>query len=149
MSSGYLTANGADEATPQANVSKHDISQTFEKLTLPDCFGQHFELKELNSAPLVVVAFVGTECPLAKLYGPRLQELSIRYADHGVRFVGICSNVQDSLTEIVAYRNKAGITFPMLIDSQQELADLLQAQRTPAIVVLNKDRAVQYRGRID
>ncbi len=149
MSSGYLTANGADEATPQAHVSKHDIAQTFEKLTLPDCFGQHFELKELNSAPLVVVAFVGTECPLAKLYGPRLQELSIRYADQGVRFVGICSNVQDSLTEIVAYRNKAGITFPMLIDSQQELADLLQAQRTPEIVLLNKDRAVQYRGRID
>ena len=149
VSSAYQPALGLDDATPQSDVSKSDLAQAFEKLGLPDCFGKRFELQELHSAPIVVVAFVGAECPLAKLYGPRLQELSLRYADRGVRFVGVCSNVQDSLTEILAYQNKAGITFPMLIDSQQELADLLQAQRTPEMVILNKDRTVQYHGRID
>ena len=149
ISSACQPAFGLDDATPQPDISQNDLSQAFEKNSLPDCFGKRFELKELHSAPIVVVAFVGTECPLAKLYGPRLQELSVRYAEQGVRFVGVCSNVQDSLTDIVAYRNKAGITFPMLIDSQQELADLLQAQRTPEIVILNRDRTVQYHGRID
>ena len=149
ISSASQPSFGLDDATPQLDGTNRDLLQTFENRSLPDCFGKRFELKELNSARIVVVAFVGTECPLAKLYGPRLQELSNRYADQGVRFIGVCSNVQDSLTEIVAYRNKAGITFPMLIDSQQELADLLQAKRTPEIVILNKDRMIQYHGRID
>ena len=138
-----------DDAARKSEVSPQALQQTFERLKLPDCFGKPFALQELNTSPMVVIVFLGTECPLARLYGPRLQELSLRYAEKGVRFVGVCSNVQDSLTEIVAWRNKCGITFPMLIDSQQELADTLHAQRTPEIVVLDHARNVKYRGRID
>ena len=87
ISSTVQPAFGLDDPTPQSDVSKGDLAQAFEERSLPDCFGKRFELKELHSAPIVVVAFVGAECPLAKLYGPRLQELSIRYADQGVRFI--------------------------------------------------------------
>jgi len=153
---GMLLSTGAgssvvalDDVLPALDVANTNLKQDFESLSLPDCFGKPFDLKQLDSSPIIAVAFVGTECPLAKLYGPRLQELSARYADKGVRFIAVCSNVQDSLTEIVAYRNKAGITFPMLIDSQQQLADLLQATRTPEIVILDISRAVAYHGRID
>jgi peroxiredoxin len=139
----------SDDILPSVDTTKKDPKRDFETLSLPDCFGKPFDLKQLDSAPIIAVAFVGTECPLAKLYGTRLQELSARYADRGVRFIAVCSNVQDSLTEIVAYRNKAGITFPMLIDSQQQLADLVKATRTPEIVILDDSRSVAYQGRID
>ena len=138
-----------DDVRPPLGVSSSDVREDFAALNLPDCFGKQFSLKELDTSPIIAVAFVGTECPLAKLYGSRLQELAVRYTDKGVQFIAVCSNVQDSLTEIVAYRNKAGIGFPVLIDSQQLLADFLQAQRTPEIVILNASRTVQYRGRID
>ncbi len=138
-----------DDVLPTLDVGTSNLKQDFEALSLPDCFGKPFELKQLDASPIVALAFVGTECPLAKLYGPRLQELSARYADKGVQFIAVCSNVQDSLTEIVAYRNKAGITFPMLIDSQQKLADRVKATRTPEIVLLDSSRAIAYRGRID
>ena len=139
----------SDDVLPSVDTTKKDLKRDLEALSLPDCFGKPYNLKQLDSSPIIVVAFVGTECPLAKLYGPRLQELSARYADKGVRFIAVGSNVQDSLTEILAYRNKAGITFPMLIDSQQQFADLVQATRTPEIVILDHSRSVAYRGRID
>ena len=138
-----------DDILPSLDAAKKNLKHDFTALSLPDCFGKTFDLKQLDTSPIIAIAFVGTECPLAKLYGPRLQELSARYSDKGVRFIAVCSNVQDSLTEIVAYRNKAGLTFPILIDSQQQLADLVKATRTPEIVILDDSRSVAYHGRID
>lgn len=126
-----------------------DVAARLESLELRDCYGQPQSLKQLRDGRLLVVAFVGTECPLARLYGPKLQNLSAQFADREVRFIGVCSNVQDSLTEVVQYVNKAGIQFPMLMDPEQKLADMLQAKRTPEVVVLDAALQVRYRGRID
>ena len=41
---------------------------------LQDFRGGWHSLQEIDANHIVVVAFVGTECPLAKLYGPRLAE---------------------------------------------------------------------------
>ena len=65
--------------------------------------GTPWSLDDVENADAVVVAFLGTECPLAKLYGPRLTELQNQFTDQGVAFVGINSNSQDSVTEIAAY----------------------------------------------
>ena len=58
---------------------------------------------DLKDAKLVVVAFLGVECPLSKLYGPRLAELAKQYESKGVAFLGVDSNRQDSVTEMAQY----------------------------------------------
>jgi thiol-disulfide isomerase/thioredoxin len=131
-----------------ASSAGSDLSRQLQSLELYDCRGAVRRGAELPDAKPVVVAFLGTECPLAKLYGPKLQALSEKFAGEVV-FVGVCSNVQDSPTEVVTYSNKAGITFPMLMDPDQKVADLLQAKRTPEVIVLDASRKIAYRGRID
>ena len=42
-----------------------------------------------------VLAFLGSECPLAKLYGSKLQSLHQIYQPRGVGFVAVFSNLQD------------------------------------------------------
>ncbi len=126
-----------------------DRSAEFQTIELRDCYGKVHSLSEYNESQVLVVAFLGTECPLARLYGPKLQTMSEACKEKGVTFIGVCSNVQDSLTEVVTYVNKAGITFPVLMDNEQTLADLLKAKRTPEVFVLNAARAIQYQGRID
>ena len=126
-----------------------NVSHHVDMMSLRDCYGRVYPLTEFGDSKATVFAFLGTECPLAKLYGPKLQATSESLKAHGVTFVGVCSNVQDSLTEIVTYANKAGITFPMLIDNEQQLANALNAQRTPEVVVVNAAGDVAYRGRID
>lgn len=130
-------------ATPWA------AADTIEEFTLPSHRGVEWSLDDAADSQFVVVAFLGTECPLAKLYGPRLSELQERYADRGVAFVGINANTQDSMTEITAYVARHKISFPMLKDVGNKVADQFRAERTPEVFLLDADRRVRYRGRID
>jgi hypothetical protein len=44
--------------------------------TLSDYRGKKVSLSDFHNAKLVVLAFLGTECPLAKRYASRLEEIS-------------------------------------------------------------------------
>jgi mono/diheme cytochrome c family protein len=116
---------------------------------LRDTYGTYRGPVDHPEAKAIVVAFLGVECPLAKLYGPRLQRLADEFVAHGVIFYGIDSNSQDSLAELTAYGRRHGITFPLLKDERSAAADALGATRTPEVVMLGPDGAVRYRGRID
>ncbi len=124
-----------------------ETKSSFDELQLRDSYGNVQTLGKLAEKEFTVVAFLGTECPLAKLYGPRLRQLSDRFKD--VAFIGVNSNIQDTLREVSAYTDRCRIKFPMLVDTEHKLANLLQAERTPEVFVLDRDRNVHYRGRID
>jgi len=123
--------------------------QTISDFTLSDFRGKQHQLSDFSDRKLVVVAFLGVECPLAKLYGPKLAKLADEYGPRGVAFAGINSNQQDSLTEIAAYARQHGIEFPLLKDLENKVADQFAAQRTPEVFVLDGNRNIRYRGRID
>ncbi len=96
-----------------------------------------------------VLCFLGTECPLAKLYGPRLQSLADQFAGKGVEFTGVFSNRQDSPAEIERYVAQHGITFPTIQDIGNKLADRWGATRTPEVLVIDGQERIRYQGRID
>src|SRR5262249_26865273 len=126
-----------------------DADRRINDFSLTSHLGRECSLRDFADRKIVVLAFLGTECPLAKLYGPRLAGLAAKYGDKGVAFVGIDSNRQDSLAEMTAYARACGIEFPLLKDLKSEVADKLGATRTPEVFVLDRDRVVRYRGRID
>src|SRR5262245_6232021 len=66
---------------------------------LPDSLGKEHSLADFPDRNFVVVAFLGTECPLAKVYAGRLQKVADDYAERGVAVVAVMSNVQDSLAD--------------------------------------------------
>ncbi len=125
------------------------LGMTVGDFSLPHHLGETRSLSDFQDKKIVVLAFLGTECPLAKLYGPRLAELSNRYASQGVQFLGINSNSQDSPTEIASYVRTHDLSFPVLKDLENKVADQVGAQRTPEIFVLDQNRVVRYHGRID
>ena len=116
--------------------------------TLKDYRGKTHSLDDYKESKAVVLAFVGTECPLAKLYSPRLQELANEYGD-SVSFIAVNSNRQDSITEIAANARIHKIQFPVLKDLANKVADQIGATRTPEVFVLDQKRVVRYTGRID
>ena len=128
---------------------KSPIGRRIANFSARDCFGKERTLDEFKQSKLVVVAFLGTECPLAKLYGPRLETLRKRFGDQGVTLLGINSNSQDSITELAAYRQRHGIAFPLLKDLGNKVADAFGAVRTPEVFVLDQERKIRYWGRID
>ena len=96
-----------------------------------------------------VICFLGTECPLVKLYSRRLSDMADLLQADGVRFVGVNSNRQDTVEDIRNYLQQHELTFPLVLDPGNVVADAFQASRTPEVVVLNSDLQIVYRGRID
>jgi peroxiredoxin len=142
---GVLTAALA----PQAGEGATPTAATIADFTLRDFRGREHSLEELRDAKVVVVAFLGVECPLAKLYARRLQELHERYGDDSVALLGVDSNRQDSVTELADFARKHEVGFPLLKDPGSEVADLFAASRTPEVFVLDQSRTVRYSGAID
>ncbi|MCA9118338.1 MAG: thioredoxin family protein, partial [Planctomycetaceae bacterium] len=139
-------ADGQAEAGQKAAAS---IGRQIEPFTLKDWRGKEHSLADYSRSPVLVVAFLGTECPLVRLYGPRLEELAKEYEERGVAFLGVNANRQDSVTEMGAWAREHGVTFPLLKDSGNRVADAFGAERTPEVFVLDAKRVVRYRGRID
>ena len=133
----------------QADAAEARIGLQVDDFSLHDCRGPVRSLKDFSDAKVVVVTFLGTECPLANVYIPRLAELSAKWQPKGVAFVAINSNQQDSITKVAAHARRMEIPFPVLKDPGNEIADRLGAERTPEVCVLDADRVVRYRGRID
>ncbi len=132
-----------------AAESDTPVGRRVEDFSLRDYRGRQHSLSDYKQAKVVVVAFLGTECPLAKLYGPRLEALAKKYAAHDVQIVGVNSNSQDSITELAAYARIHELSFPLLKDVGNQVADQLGAVRTPEAFVLDQQRVVRYWGRID
>lgn len=124
-------------------------ADSIQDFSLPTHRGVNWSLRVVPADHLVVVAFLGTECPLARLYGQRLEELQTEFRDRGVTVVGIDSNVQDSLTEITAFVARHHLTIPILKDTGNRVADQFEAERTPEVFLLDQNREIRYRGRID
>ncbi len=118
--------------------------------TLPDVqTGKPVSLADYKQAKVVVIAFMGTACPINNAYAPTLVKLSKKFESKGVQFIGVNPNRIDSIKDIADHQKKFEIPFPILKDSVNKVSDLLGARRTPEVVVLDDKRTIRYRGRID
>ncbi len=143
-----ILASGMTVAAP-AVAAESPVGNKTPEFRLQDPDGKTHSLADLKDAKLVVVLFMGNECPLARLYAPRLNKMVAEYADRGVAFVAINSNVQDTPEEIAEYVREHAITFPVLKDPENIVADAFEAVRTPEVFLLDASRVVRYHGRID
>jgi len=120
-----------------------------ESLDLKDFRGREFKLQDFSDDSYLVVAFLGTECPLAKHYANRLKSIARVYDSKSVQVLAIMSNRQDSLEEIEAFVLRQKLTYPVLKDPSNLFADQVGAKRTPEVFVYDEKRNLRYRGRVD
>src|SRR3954454_16431151 len=116
---------------------------------LRDTAGKVVSADDFKDAKAVVFVFIGTQCPVNNTYMPRLVELHSHFTKDDVRLVGINSNEHDTKEDIQGHAKQHKLTFPVLRDERQRLADQLGAQRTPEAIVVDAAGKVRYRGRID
>src|SRR5260370_41667206 len=100
--------------SPACRADSAAIGKDMASFELHDSLGTPHALTEFAKSRLVVVAFLGTDCPLANRYADRLVELSKEYGPRGVGFVAIDSNQQDSLAQLAHLARAHKIEFPLL-----------------------------------
>ena len=117
--------------------------------SLRDVRGNRRALHGFTGNKAIVLAFLGTECPVANLYVPGLIELEKRFRSKKVQFLGIYPNETEDLEQLAMYAVDKDLPFPVLKDARQRLTDALGVARVPTVVVLDGDFVVRYRGRVD
>ena len=130
---------------------------------LPGIDGKNHKLAEYND-PILVVMFLCNHCPTSQLYEGRMKKLVDDYKSKGVGFVGINPNdpkaitlselgytdVSDSMEEMKIRAEYRHFNFPYLYDGEtQSVTQAFGAQATPHIFIFDKQRKLQYDGRID
>ncbi len=154
---GNAPAPGADDPRPTKEppaatdnkASPAKIGAVVPSFTLKDIHRRPRALDGFKDKKALVVVFVGAECPLANLYFPTLKELNREYAARGVQFLAINSNAHDSFSLVAAHAQERELPFPILKDFDHKAADILGAKRTPEAFLLDANRVLRYRGRID
>lgn len=136
-------------AAAEAAKAVESEGRSIAGFTLRDVRGKDYSLADFKDRPVIVLAFLGTQCPLAGQYAPRLGQLEERFSKQGVALLGIASNQQDSFARLAEFAKTHEINFPLLKDTGNVVADQVGAERTPEVFVLDQERRVRYRGRID
>lgn len=111
-------------------------------------------LDRFAGAGLLALVFTGNGCPTAKAIEPRLVALQAAYRDRGLQVVAINANnpylsPPDTFEQVVRRAAAMGLPYPYVKDETGETTRAYGAPVTPYVVLLDQERRVRYRGRID
>jgi len=125
------------------------IGATVEEFTLPDVNGQEHTLKSLKGKNGTVLIFIAVQCPVSNAYNDRMEKLAQDYKDKGIAVIGINANATEDAATVKAHAAEKHLTFTILKDSGNRVADKLGASRTPEAYFLDANNKLLYHGRID
>jgi thiol-disulfide isomerase/thioredoxin len=119
------------------------------QLTFTDIRYLPRSLDDFGAKKAYVIVFTTTGCPLVERYLPVLQRLESAYRSKGVQFLAINVGPDDSVVGMAAQAVEHEVEFPFGKDFTGRWPKALGVTRTPETVVLDGERRVRYRGRID
>lgn len=106
-------------------------------------------ISELRGHAAIVVYFATVECPMVRRYMPRLGEIAREYSNRGVATVVANVGAGDSFLDAAAQVVEHAPAAIFAKDEDHSLARACGVDRCAAVVVLDGDLVLRYRGRID
>jgi thiol-disulfide isomerase/thioredoxin len=155
------------DALVKAEESAHPtlaIGAQAPDFNLPGVDGRQHKLSEYQEYPILAIIFTCDHCPTAQLYEGRIAKLVEDYRSKGVGFVAIQPNapaaasarelnytdVDDTLDGMMIRAKYRHFDFPYLYDGDtQSTAEAYGPKATPHVFIFDKDRKLQFEGRID
>ena len=121
---------------------------------LPSADGKRYSLSSFDDKQIVVLVFMANRCPTARVYTDRLKAIQTDYGKDGVQLVGVNSDNQyffsnESIMKMAEVSDERKLNFPYLKDEDQSVAKSYGALVTLHAFVLDRQRNLRYRGRID
>lgn len=126
-----------------------EIGDTIDNVTFKDIRYLPRSLDDFGQPQAYVLFFTNTTCPLVQRYLPVIDQLDAQYRDQGVQFVAVNVGPDDSIREMAAHAIEYGAEFPFVKDIDGSVVRAVGVERTPGVVVLNADKQLVYRGRVD
>ena len=125
------------------------IGTMIDDFKLPDADGAEHSLKALTGKNGAVIIFIATRCPVSNGYNERMEKLAQDYKARGITVIGINSNVTEPASEVKSHAAEKHLSFTILKDDGNKIADRLGANHTPEAYVIDAGGKLVYHGRID
>lgn len=106
-------------------------------------------LDNFGTPKAYVLAFITNECPLAQRYLPKFAAMEKDFADQGIAFIAVNTGGADTIMDMAQHMLEYDIDTPVVKDIKGDVAKALGVTRTPQAVILDAERKIRYRGRID
>lgn len=104
---------------------------------------------ELHSHKYNALVFLSPECPLSEASLVELKRLDKLYNQENYSTKIIIPGNLYSKEEIVLFKERLTITFPIVIDTAYYITDYLKARTTPEYFLVDENMIVLYSGAID
>jgi peroxiredoxin len=131
------------------NHSHAGDQKKVDNFVLNDYNGKSHSLSDYKNAKAIVLVFISTQCPVSNAYNDRMETLYRDFKGKDVEFIGINANKEETPEDIRQHAQSHNLTFTILKDLNNKIADKLGASVTPEAYVLNNNFELQYHGRID
>lgn len=143
-----VAVNNGGEFRFVAGTAHGEVIPPDERAAAPEFSGTLLDGEEFASAELTgdvaVINFWGSWCAPCRVETPEFSEVSVEYADAGVRFLGI--NVKETDQQFAdAFVERFDIAFPSLHDPRGEVALAFRdypANAIPSTIVLDPEGRV-------
>ena len=126
--------------------------------------GKVHKLGDYKKSKVLAVVFTTNHCPSAQIYEERIKQLVEHYSDKNFQLIAINGNnplavrldeerfseYGDSYEEMKLVAKERKFNFPYLYDGKtQDVTYAYGARSTPHIFIFDRERKLQYQGRID
>jgi peroxiredoxin len=159
-----IVALALTSACARGDRPKLALGSTAPDFTLPGVDGRSHSLRDYANSPVLAVVFTCNTCPTSQLYEARIRKLHEDYRDKGVTVLAINPNKPaamqladlgysdggESLEDMKARAAHRGMEYPYLFDGDaQSVANAFGVVTMPHVFVFDRERRLQYEGRID
>ena len=147
-----MTTSPLPLSTQRRGMWIGEVARPFEGLLGTD--GKRYSLSSFDDRDVLVVVFNSNRCPTANAYEDRLMALQQEFAPRGVQIVAVNSTdphlyAEESYAAMVERDRARKFNFPYVKDADRSVARAFGAECTLHAFVLDRDRRLRYRGRID
>src|ERR1051325_4403803 len=143
---GAVLATGA---RTEGELTAPAIGSTIEDFTLPDVDNKEHSLKSLAGKNGTVLIFIAVQCPVSNAYNERMEKIAEDYKAKGIAVIGINANASEDAAAVKAHAAEHKLSFTILKDPGNKIADKLGAAVTPEAYFLDTNYKLLYHGRID
>jgi thiol-disulfide isomerase/thioredoxin len=144
-----LRVHAADATQKTADNSTLAIGQKVSEFTFKDIRYLPRTLADFGDKKAYVIMFTTLDCPIAQKYLPKLKAMDEAYRDKGVQFLAVNVGPSDDLREVAYQALMVDAEFPFAKDFDGQVVRAVGGSRAGGVVVLDAERKLRYRGRVD
>ncbi len=101
-------------------------------------------IESVAEGEILVLDFWATWCKPCVKSVPKLAELSEKFKDQGISFIGINEDSPRNLIKVKPMSKLLGFNYPVVLDTDQAIMSALLVSSFPTLVILNKNEKVLY-----